>query len=129
MLPKEKVTDSDLPGKAFTKDCDVVQALLQSEEYISIRQDRELFDYYYKETSDGSTGWVQYYDEPDKKVKYKYEDGCNLVSCMSECIVDAPMEHVLCLFAEIDVFKDWFPQVTGAKLIKKLTDYKGLYSC
>jgi hypothetical protein len=74
-----------------------------------VRKDRELFDYYYRETSEGSTGWIQYYNEPDKKVKYKYEEGCSLVSCMSECIVDAPIDHVLCLFAEVDVFKDWFP--------------------
>jgi hypothetical protein len=47
-------------------------------------------------------------------VRYKYEEGCSLVSVQAECIVDAPLTHVICLFAEIDIFKDWFPNVTGA---------------
>lgn len=128
MLPLEKVFDSD-SNKSLTKESDLIRALFESEEYKSVRSDRVLFDYFYRETAEGCEGWTQYYNEPDKKVKYKYEEGCNLVSCMSECIVDAPIDHVLCLFAEIDVFKDWFPQVTGATLIKHLTDYKGLYSC
>ena len=48
---------------------------------------------------------------------------------MTECIVDASLVHTICLFTELDIFKDWFPQVTGVKIIKQLTDYKGIYSC
>jgi hypothetical protein len=65
----------------------------------------------------------------DKKIKYKYEDGCDLASVLTECIVDAPLVNVLCLFAEIDVFKDWMPDMTEAFKLKSITDFRGLYMC
>eukprot|EP00347_Sterkiella_histriomuscorum_P011191 403373399 len=75
------------------------------------------------------TPWTSYYDEPTRKVKYKYEDGLKLVSCLSEAIIDAPLIHVLSLFGEMDMFKDWFPNVTDAKIIHKVTEYRGMHIC
>lgn len=73
--------------------------------------------------------WTEYYNEPTRKVKYRYEDGLTLVSCLCEAIVEAPMMHVLSLFCEIDLFKDWFPNVTHCDIIKEVTPYRGLYAC
>lgn len=39
------------------------------------------------------------------------------------------MLHVLALFAEIDLFKDWFPNVTNCKIEHKVTNYRGMYAC
>ena len=39
------------------------------------------------------------------------------------------MLHVLALFAEIDLFKDWFPNVTDCKIEHKVTNYRGMYAC
>jgi hypothetical protein len=56
-------------------------------------------------------GWVVSYNKNGKLVKYKYEEGCPMVTCQCTCEVDAPIENVLCLFAEIDLFTEWFPQL------------------
>lgn len=48
-------------------------------------------------------------------------------TCLCECTVDAPMVDVLALYSEIDIFKDWFPKVSDAKCLKKVTSYRGLY--
>lgn len=34
---------------------------------------------------------------------YKHEEGFKLMSAMYECIVEAPIEHVIALFAETDI--------------------------
>jgi len=48
---------------------------------------------------------------------------------MTEATINASLIHVLCLFAEIDVFKDWFPEVTDATVLRQLTNYKAMYTC
>jgi hypothetical protein len=78
---------------------------------------------------DNEEGWTNYYNEETRKVKYKYEEGLNLVTCLSEAIIDAPMLHVLSLFCEVDLFKDWFPNVTDCKIIHQITNYRGIYQC
>jgi hypothetical protein len=76
-----------------------------------------------------SEEWISYYNEPTRKVKYKYENGMTLVSCLTEAIVDAPLLDCIALFCEIDMFKDWFPQVTMCNIIKEITPIRGLYTC
>ncbi len=87
-----------------------------------------MFDYFFKILKDDSD-WISYYDEPIRKIKYKYEDGLNLVTCLSETIIEAPLLHVLALFGEVDLFKDWFPNVTECKIVHKVTNYRGMYAC
>ena len=108
-IPLGLVHDESRKDVPLTMEDEVIKVFLKSDAYSSVRGDRELFDYFYHETSNASTGWIEYSSEPDKKIKYKYEEGQPFVTCMSECIVKAPMTHVLCLFAEIDIFADWFP--------------------
>ena len=73
--------------------------------------------------------WTDYYDEPTRKVKYRYEEGLTFVSCLCEAIVDAPALDIISMFMEIDMFKDWFPNVTSAEIIKEVTPFRGLYAC
>lgn len=88
-----------------------MQAFYKTEEYKAILDDRELLRYFYHETAKDTEGWTICYNKNQKLVKYKYEEGCSTVSCMNECIVNAPIMHVMCLFTEIDMFKEWFPQL------------------
>lgn len=87
-----------------------------------------MFDYFYKQTAPDCE-WTPYVESPDTNVKYKQEEGCTLISILSECIVEAPLINVLCLFAEIDVFQDWMPDMTEAVNLKPVTDFRGLYRC
>jgi hypothetical protein len=47
-------------------------------------------------------------------VKYKVEPGLAHVTAFCECIIDAPLIDSIAMFSEIDIFKDWFPDVIGA---------------
>lgn len=126
MLKNGKVTDGN--GDVLEYSNDAVKAFMQTEEVRCVKEDRELFNYFFEQIAP-DTKWTNYYDEPTRKVKYKYEDGLNLVSCISEAIIEAPLVHVLSLFSEIDMFKDWFPNVTECGIIKQVTNYRGMYSC
>ncbi len=79
-----------------------------------------LFRYFFKEL-DEVDSWTLYVDEPTRKVRYKYEPGCNLVSTMCECIIDTPLVNTLALFVETDLLKDWFPNCTENKLLKEVS--------
>jgi hypothetical protein len=70
---------------------------------------------------DRQSEWTDYYDEELRKVRYKYEDGLTLVSCVCETIIDAPMGEVLSLFTEIDLFSTWFPNVTSCEKLHMVT--------
>lgn len=65
-----------------------------------------------------SEGWTVGFNEPTRIVKYKMEPGFTHVTGFNECIVDAPLSHVIAMFSEIEIFKGWMPSVTGAKCIK-----------
>ena len=119
---------SDDNGRNLTKDDPEARAFLESPEVRAVREDTELFHYFFETTTNEDT-WTQYYDEPTRKVKYKYEDGLSLVSCLCEAIIDAPLMNLVALFCEIDLFKDWFPNVTSCEEIKTVTPTRGLYKC
>lgn len=106
-----------------------MKQFLLSDEVVALREDRELFNYFFKELSNPDVAWTTYFNEPKRKVAYKYEDGMKLVSCMAECEINSPLINVLALFGEIDLFKDWFPNVTACDIINKVSNYKGLYRC
>ena len=93
-------------------DEEIVQ-FLNCEESLTIKEDRKLFDWFYKEGIN-SEGWKTSFDEPDRRVRYKLEDGLSQITAYCECVVDAPLIDVIAMYSEIEIFKDWFPQVTGA---------------
>jgi hypothetical protein len=101
---------------------------LQSDEVLATKDDVEMFNYFF-ETLAKTSEWTSYYDEPTRKLRYKYEEGSPMVSCLLEATIDAPIMHVLALFCEIDLFKNWFPNVTSCDIIKEITNSRGLYSC
>ena len=105
-----------------------VKKFLESDEVKATREDKELFDYFFQ-TREHEDEWTPYYDEPTRKTKYKYEDGLTYVSCLCEAIIDAPLMNLVALFCEIDLFKDWFPNVTAIEEIKQVTPIRGLYKC
>ena len=48
-------------------------------------------------------------------------------SCLCEAVVEASIVECMSLFAEVDMFHEWFPNVTECKVIKEVTPYRGLY--
>eukprot|EP00347_Sterkiella_histriomuscorum_P007904 403347117 len=127
VLPLGKVTDSN--GEVLGTDSDEVKAFLASEEVKCVKEDRELFNYFFEELH-VAKDWTSYYNEPTRKIKYKYEPGMSgLVSVKAKTIINAPLVHVLSHFTEIDLVKTWFPQVTECKQIKEISGYRGLYLC
>lgn len=76
---------------------------------------------------DHSEEWTVKYDEPDKKVRYKYEGGTGFVSALCECIIDAPLVHVMSLYSEVDLFLEWFPSISEATKIREITDHRALF--
>jgi hypothetical protein len=115
MLEAGNVCDDE--GRKLTKDDTAVIEFLTSPEVKAVKDDFELFHYYFETTSHLGE-WTKYYDEPTRKVKYKYEDGLTYVSCLCEGIIEAPLMNLVALFCEIDLFKDWFPNVTACDEIK-----------
>jgi hypothetical protein len=105
-----------------------ILSFLQSDEVMATKDDVEMFNYFFEEL-DKTNEWISYYDEPTRKLRYKYEEGSPMVSCLLEATIDAPIMHVLSLFCEIDLFKNWFPNVTSCDIIKEITSSRGLYSC
>jgi hypothetical protein len=73
-------------------------------------------------------GWRLWKHDQDKKFHYKYESGIHLMSAMYECIVQAPVSHVICLFAETDLFTKWMPNIYGMKFLKEISNYRKLSS-
>ena len=59
MVLKGKVIDEEERGTPLTNDSEKFNNLKASQEYLSVREDRELFNYFYQETSPSSTGWIE----------------------------------------------------------------------
>jgi hypothetical protein len=128
MLQAGKVVSAEEGRAVLTKESDEVKSFYESEEVSHTIHDLDMFNFYF-ETMARQSEWTDYYDEPTRKVRYKYEDGMSLVSCVCEAIVEAPMVNVLSLFAEVDLFATWFPNVTSCDIIKQVTPIRGLFRC
>ena len=115
MVEAGNVCDDE--GNSLKREDPAVTAFLESQEVEAVRNDTELFHYYFK-TISNEEDWTKYYDEPTRKVRYKYEDGMTYVSCLCEGIIEAPLMNLVALFVEIDLFKDWFPNVASCEVIK-----------
>ena len=125
LVARNVYDDSD---RKLTKVDPATIAFMTSPEVKAVKEDFELFHYYFN-TISNEEEWTMYYDEPTRKVKYKYEDGMTYVSCLCEAIIDAPIMNLVALFCEIDLFKDWFPNVSACEEIKAITPTRGLYKC
>ena len=121
-------TNADGSKSVLKREEEVVQKFLNCDEVLATKDDVEMFGYFF-DTLAKTNEWISYYDEPTRKLRYKYEEGSPMVSCLLEATVDAPIMHVLSLFCEIDLFKNWFPNVTSCDVIKELSPSRGLYSC
>ena len=70
-------------------------------------------------------GWNKYYDEPDKRVFYKEEEGNPYGSVITDCVVDAPWDYALACYDNLEVLAILMPEFYDLKFIKKITDIKG----
>ena len=124
------VTDRD--GNTLSKDTKQVSEWLQSEEVKYTILDQELFEYLYDQICDldnldkEGQDWVKYYDEPDKRVFYKQEDGYIYGSVLTDCIVEASLTHTLCCYDNLEVLDKLMPEFYDLEWMKKVTDTKGM---
>jgi hypothetical protein len=80
MLPQGRVFDEETKRVLETDD-QIVSEFLRSDEVKGLKDDRELVKYFYKETGESRDDWIECYNKNNKRVRYKYEEGCSLVSC------------------------------------------------
>jgi hypothetical protein len=115
MLPLEMVTDKD--GNTLNKNSESVKEFLATEEVKYTLLDQELFEYLYdqicylhKTDEQEDDKWIKYYDEPDKRVFYKQEDGFVYGSILTDCIIEASMTHALCCYDNLEVLDKLMPE-------------------
>lgn len=97
------VTSETDPDTVLDEQAPLVKEFIEGDIVTQIKEDTELFHYFFKET-ESLEGWRLHYDQPDKKLYYKFEQGSSKMSAMYECIVDAPVNHVIAIFGESDIF-------------------------
>lgn len=88
--------------------------------------DDELFGYLYDQLCslddlEGNSKWIKYYDEPDKRVFYSYEEGERYQSTITDCVVDAPYEHVLACYDNLEVLEKLMPDMYDPVCLKKIS--------
>ncbi len=54
----------------------VVTEFFRGDEVKSLKEDRELVRYFYNETGKDKENWIECYNKNNKRVRYKYEEGC-----------------------------------------------------
>lgn len=97
--------------------------------YKAAKDDIEQYEYFYNNANGegaNTEGWYTSYERNNKILKYKYEEGCKLVTSLCECVVEAPIHHVVSMFEEIDLFKDWFPYTKDVQMLSKITEGRHL---
>jgi hypothetical protein len=57
---------------------------------------RDMFITGLTEIESGENGWIKYYDEPTRRMFYRYNDGDPIMDMVTDCIVDYPMSKVIC---------------------------------
>ena len=105
-----------------------MEDFLKTEEVNHVSESKELFDYYFKEREQAES-WTVHTEEPDKKISYKYVEGEPYVSIMYECTVEAPIINTLNLFAELDHFVDWMPNMLDAKTLHTISNFSMMVQC
>jgi hypothetical protein len=73
-----------------------------------------------------TNGWTIYHNEHDKRTFYKQEPGCLYGSVITDCVVEAPMDHVVACYDNIEVCEEMMPDFHDLKWCTKITDVKGV---
>lgn len=67
-------------------------------------------------------------DEPDKRVFYRKEPGCNFQTLMTDCVVQANFMQALACYENVEILSKLLPEFYEIKWLKKATDSKGMMS-
>jgi len=70
--------------------------------------------------------WTVYYDEPDKRVYYKQEEGLPYGSVLTDCVIEAGFTETVACFDNVKILEELMPEFYGLEWVKRLTDLKGL---
>lgn len=93
MIDLEMITDDE--DNTLNQDSKCVKDFMESDEAKAAKLDDELFDYLYDqlctiEDLGEEKKWIKYYDEPDKRVFYRYDEGLSYQSTITDVVVEAP---------------------------------------
>ena len=99
---------------------------MNSDEVKVVLQDKEYFDYF--DAVHNDEDWKTYIDKDDRKIKYKREEGCSLISIYMESVVKAPLTHVIMQIVELDFFKELMPEISKAEIHKVITNFRGIFT-
>ena len=117
-----------------------VVEFLGLEEVRNCELDQTLFDYLYdqlikieevnlnakKDNKGDEFAWIKYIDEPDKRVFYRKEPGCNYQTLMTDCVMDASICQALACYENVEILGKLLPEFYDIKWLKKVTDTKGM---
>lgn len=61
-------------------------------------------------------GWDLFVTEEHKKIYFRKEPGFKVVTQYLESVINAPYKNVIALLMEVDLFKEWIPMLSEAKI-------------
>ena len=78
-----------------------------------------------EQVEDGSC-WVKFYDEPDKRVFYKQEEGLVYGTIMTDCITDAGICETLACYDNFEVLEELMKEFYDLKWLQRRGKANGL---
>ena len=132
MIERGLVLDDD--GTVLSRNTQKVQEYLASDEVKNTAFDDALFEQLYEilETLDTPEAlpledrWTKYYDEPDKRLFYKEEEGYPLGTVITDCVIEAEIGSVIACYDNLEICEQLLPDFYGLKVLKRVTDVKAV---
>lgn len=88
------------------------------------KEDLELKNVFFSELEHLKDSWDCYADLPDRQVYTKAEPGEGLVSVFYRFQCPTNIFYPVALLSEIDMFKEWVPNMQKSEVIKSITDLR-----
>lgn len=90
---------------------------MATDEYMNSVVDIDLFDYFFKElctledqeSRPEEERWTKYFDEPDKRVFYKKEGDSELMTVMTDCVIEANFGEALACYENREILDEIMP--------------------
>jgi len=124
LVGKDLITNDD--GDTLLADSEEVKKFQNSDLYLqTLRTEGLRINFLTCLTSaeSGEDGWIKYYNEPTRRMFYKYTEGDPIIDVVTDCIIDFPMSKVLCSMAEKECMEEFTPELEGISYQKRKSDY------
>ena len=114
----------DGKGNMVEGDENYVQKFLNSDLVNLLIEDQTFFDSFFEFSDIKKHNWELIIDEGTNKCYRRKEEGENLVSILSECVIEAPMAHCTAILCELDLYKEWMETLNNIERVALMTPYK-----